>query len=275
MAQQAKLDATLARKHDMLCDSLCQFNRLAVAFSGGVDSTLLLKVAHNVLGHDVVAITGKSPSIPAREIAEASAFCKAEGIEHAIVETREFMIEGFDRNPPDRCYYCKRELLTCVREAAASRSIDVIAEGSNVDDEGDFRPGFRAVKEMHVISPLRDAGMGKDDIRALAKHLGLVVWDKPAFACLNTRFAYGDLITEEKLGMVDRAEDVLRNLGLLQVRVRVNGDSSRIEVPADDIERLTKAEVRNRIVDEFKRIGFTYISLDLQGYRTGSMNETL
>ncbi len=275
MAQEEKLDIVLAGKFDILCESLSEFGRMAVAFSGGVDSTLLLKAAHDVLGDDVIAVTGKSPSIPAREIEEARAFCQAEGIKHVVVDTHEFGIEGFDHNPPDRCYHCKRELFRCVRQAAAERDIWVIAEGSNLDDEGDYRPGFRAVKEMDVVSPLRGAGLGKADVRALAKFLGLAVWDKPAFACLNTRFAYGDLITEERLRMVDCAEDAVRDEGIAQVRVRVQGDTARIEVPPADIGRLVQPETRMRVVEALKQAGFAYISLDLQGYRIGSMNETL
>ena len=246
-----------------------------MAFSGGVDSSLLLKVAHDELGENVVAITGKSPSIPQRELEAVRAFCEVEGVRHLIVETHEFDIEGFDHNPPERCYLCKRELLSCIRTAAVEHGVEVILEGSNVDDDGDYRPGSRAVAEMHVESPLRDAGFTKADIRNLARQLGLPVWDKPAFACLNTRFAYGDIITPERLIMVDRAEEALQDEGFAYVRVRLKDETARIEVPERDIARIVEPEMRHRIVEALKGIGFTYVSLDLQGYRTGSMNETL
>ena len=275
MERRGKLDGELAVKFDMLCEALSECGRLAVAFSGGVDSTLLLKVAHDVLGDDVLAVTGRSPSIPAREIEGAQEFCRAEGIRHEIVDTHEFDIAGFDHNPPDRCYHCKRELFRCVREAASAHDIWVIAEGSNLDDDGDYRPGSRAVAEMDVVSPLRTAGLDKADVRELARFLGLAVWDKPAFACLNTRFAYGDLITAEHLAMVDRAEDALRDAGFAHVRVRMQDKTARIEVPETDIERLARPAVRRRVTAALKDIGFAYVSADLQGYRTGSMNETL
>ena len=272
---QKSIDLELARKFDILCESLSEFERIAVAFSGGVDSSLLLKVAFDVLGENVIAITGRSHSMPRRELEETIEFCKAYGIHQQIVDTHEFELEGFDRNPPDRCYQCKRELLTCIRDAASAHDIWVVAEGSNLDDQGDFRPGFRAVKELDVVSPLRGAGMTKADVRTLARYLGLTNWDKPAFACLNTRFAYGDHITFEKLEMVDKAESFLKEEGFKQVRVRVHGESARIEVPACDIERLVEPTKSSTVVDELKSIGFKFVSVDLEGYRIGSMNDTL
>ena len=249
--------------------------RMAVAFSAGVDSTLLLAVAHDVLGRDVLAVTGRSPAVPAREIEEAREFCRARGIRHVVVDTREFDIPGFERNPPERCYLCKRAIFSTLMEAAAGEGMSLIAEGSNLDDDGDYRPGFRAVQEMGVASPLREAGLSKADVRAIARHLGLSAWDKPAFACLNTRFAYGDLITPERLAMVDAAEEALRALGFAQVRVRVQDATARIEVAPGQLESAAAAGMRERIVAACKQAGFSYVALDLQGYRTGSMNEAL
>ena len=269
------LDPVLAGKFDILCETINEFDSIAVAFSGGVDSTLLLKVAHDVLGDDVLAVTGKSPSIPRREIEEASAFCNREHIRHSIVDTHEFDIDGFDHNPPDRCYHCKRELMSRIRAEAMAHDIWTIAEGSNLDDEGDYRPGSRAVREMDVISPLRAAGLTKEDVRTLARHLGLDVWNKPAYACLNTRFAYGDTITVERLSMVDAAESYIMGLGFRSVRVRMQDNTARIEVPEEDIERLTAPDSRRAVAGKLREIGFSYVSVDLQGYRTGSMNETL
>ena len=266
------LDQELQAKYDALRESLRQLGKVAVAFSAGVDSTLLLKVAHDELGDDVLAVTACAAAVPKREIEEARSFCCDEGVRHELVETHEFEIEGFDHNPPERCYLCKREILARIIDAASKRGFAILVEGSNCDDASDYRPGARAVTEAGVASPLRDAGFSKSDVRTLARHLGLTVWDKPAFACLNTRFAFGDLLSPERLEMVDEAEMFLRENGFTQVRVRVQGSVARIEVAPDEVGLIAGSKMRERVADELERIGFDCVSVDLRGYRMGSMN---
>ena len=246
---------------------------VAVAFSGGVDSTFLLKVAHDVLGDGAIAVTARSCSFPKRELDEAAAFCKKEGIKHIVVDSEELSIEGFAENPKNRCYLCKTELFTKMWKTVRELGIENIVEGSNMDDNGDYRPGLIAVAEQNIKSPLRYAGLCKDEIRELSKALGLPTWDKQSFACLSSRFVYGETITEEKLGMVDKAEQLLLDLGFTQVRVRIHDKMARIEVKKEEFPKIL--ENSDKIYDYLKSLGFTYVSLDLKGYRTGSMNETL
>ena len=254
---------------------LSELGGIAVAFSSGVDSTFLLKVAHDVLGAKVIAVTAKSCSFPQRELNEARAFCEQEGIEHIVIESEELSIEGFRQNPKNRCYLCKHELFSKIGEVAKEKGIAHIAEGSNLDDNGDYRPGLQAVAELGVKSPLRYAELTKDDIRALSKELGLSTWNKQSFACLSSRFVYGETITEEKLEMVDKAEQLLLDLGFHQVRVRIHGTIARIEVLPSEFEKLFQEEVRVLVIQTFKSLGFSYVTMDLGGYRTGSMNEVL
>ena len=267
-------DEMLNRKEKALRENLSALERVAVAFSAGVDSTLLLAIAQEVLGNNVLAVTARIPSVPMRELEESRTFCLEHGIRHVVVDAHVFEIPGFDNNPPDRCYLCKREILSCLQAAAHAEGFDVLVEGSNADDEGDFRPGKRAIEEAGLASPLLAAGFTKADVRALAKSKGLAVWNKPAFACLSTRFAFGEHITPERLNAVDAAEQWLSAQGFSQVRVRVRGSNARIEVASGEIERLGQPEMRTLAVTHLKQLGFSNVSIDPQGYRMGSMNQT-
>lgn len=265
----------LHEKKLKLEEYLKELGSIAVAYSSGVDSTFLLKVAKDVLKDNVIAVTARSASFPKRELDEATEFCKKEGIRQLFVDIDEMSIEGFRKNPVNRCYYCKHEVFTRITEAAVNCGIKYVAEGSNIDDNGDYRPGLKAVEELGIKSPLRYAGLTKSEIRALSKELGLPTWEKPSFACLASRFVYGEAITEEKLGMVDRAEQMLLDLGFKQFRVRVHGNIARIEVLPEEISKLMEETVRSAVYKRFKEIGFDYVTMDMAGYRTGSMNETL
>ena len=265
----------LNRKMTALQDYFTKLGSVAIAFSGGVDSTFMLKVAHDVLGDKALAVTASSCSFPTRELNEAKAFCARENIRHLVVKSEELDIEGFRHNPKNRCYLCKSELFGKIKKIAAENNIAYVAEGSNMDDNGDYRPGLRAIAELGIKSPLRDTGFYKSDIREVSKELGLPTWNKQSFACLASRFVYGELISEEKLQMVDKAEQLLLDLGFRQVRVRIHGKIARIEIMPEEFARRMVAEIRQKIIQEFAALGFAYTALDLQGYRTGYMNETL
>ncbi|MEN6375683.1 MAG: ATP-dependent sacrificial sulfur transferase LarE [Smithella sp.] len=252
-----------------------QLPSVAVAYSGGVDSTFLLKIAHDVLGDNVIAVTARSSTYPEREFREAAEFVQKMGIRHVVITSEELDITGFADNPPDRCYYCKRELLAKVIEVAHENNIRNVVEGSNVDDLGDYRPGMQAVRELGVGSPLRQAGLGKEEIRILSRKMDLPTWNKPAFACLASRFPYGQKITRDKLQVVDHAEQFLLDLGLRQVRVRHHGEIARIEVSPEERSFFFDKDLMDRIYEKFKQLGFMYTALDLKGYRTGSMNEVI
>ncbi|MCL2111035.1 MAG: ATP-dependent sacrificial sulfur transferase LarE [Clostridiales bacterium] len=265
----------LHKKHEQLKEYLRGLGSIAVAFSGGVDSTFLLKTAHEVLGDNVIAVTARSCSYPERELNEAVDFCKKQGIRHFICDSEELGIDGFSENPTNRCYLCKNELFNKIWAVAHEQGIEHVAEGSNMDDESDYRPGHIAVKEQGVKSPLRHAKLTKGEIRDLSKGMGLPTWDKQSFACLSSRFPYGESITAERLAMIDRAEQFLIDAGFRQVRVRYHGDLARIEADRDGFRLLEDEGLRERIYDEFRRIGFAYVASDLLGYRTGSMNEVI
>ena len=262
-------------KLNKLREIISGLGSLAVGFSGGVDSSFLLAVAHEILRDRVIAVTGVDASVPEREVNEAKAFCIDRGIRHILCTVDPLREEGYRNNSPDRCYFCKRGIFTEVKKIADEYGIEYMAEGSNMDDIGDYRPGLKAAAELSVKSPLREAGLYKKDIRLISKAMGLSTWSKPAYACLASRFVYGEEITEEKLHMIDRAEQFLIERGFFEERVRMHGNIARIEVPSADIPRLASDEVREAVHDEFKKLGFLFVTLDLKGYRTGSMNATL
>ena len=263
------------KKYQSLLTDLKLYPSLAVAFSAGVDSTFLLDCAHNVLGDRVTAFTAASCSFPERELLEAKKFCAEKKIRHIILNSEELNIPGFCDNPKNRCYLCKRELFEKIRSLSQQLKISHIAEGSNSDDNGDYRPGLKAIEELGILSPLRHAGLNKEEIRRLSFRQGLSTWNKQSFACLSSRFVYGEKITLTRLKMVERAEQLLLDLGFHQVRVRIHGMTARIEVNKDEIIKIFAPLIRDAISTEFHQIGFTFVTVDIDGYKTGSMNKTL
>jgi uncharacterized protein len=270
------MDQSIHEKYNHLKEVFQSMEKVLVAYSGGVDSTLLLRVARDTLGErNILAVTALSPLYPERELKEARKIARAMKIEHLLIESNEMEIQGFSENPPDRCYYCKRELFEKLMTLSKDRGIPFIIEGSTLDDEKDHRPGRRAILELGIRSPLKEAMFTKMDVRELSKTLGLTTWDKPSFACLASRFPYGEEINLGKLKMVDEAEGFLFGLGFKQVRVRHHANLARIEIYPEEIDRLMDGSLREKVVGQLKKIGYHYVTVDLQGFRSGSMNEVL
>ena len=265
----------LFSKLQSLEKTLIDMHSVLVAYSGGTDSTFLLKVAVNMLGDKAIGVTASSATYTPKELEEAAANAVIIGAHHIIVQTNELDNPNFASNPPDRCYYCKKELFTKLFALAEEYGLNYVIDGSNCDDEQDFRPGTGAAEEFRVKSPLRDAGFTKRDIRTLSKEMNLPTWDKPPLPCLATRFPYGSQITREKITRVACAEDFLANLGIRQLRVRDHDSIARIEVPRLNMPMFVDADICQKIIEKFKTLGYIYVTLDIQGYRMGSMNEPL
>lgn len=266
----------LQSKYSHLQSILRELGSVVIGYSGGVDSTLLLKVAVDTIGSNALAIIGKSATYPSREYEEAvrNALLMSARFEEVLTEETDNL--KFQENPIDRCYFCKTELFSKLNDIARERNIPWIADGTITDDLGDFRPGMKAKKEQNVRSPLLEANMSKADVRAISKHLNLPTWEKGSFACLSSRFPYGFPITKEALAKVDAAETLFRDLGFRYFRVRHHDEkTARIEVGKEELSRLFDEDLRSSIVNHLKQLGFTYVTLDLQGYRTGSMNEVI
>lgn len=268
------IDPRLADKLKHLERILAGLESAVVAFSGGVDSSLLLAVAVKVLGARALAVTAMSETYPERELIEARSLAGQLGVRHSEVVSEELDIPEFKDNPRNRCYYCKKELFAKLREIADQEGLAHVLDGTNLDDRSDHRPGRQAAEELGVRSPLEEAGFTKADIRALSRHLGLSSWDKPAFACLSSRFPYGTAITAERVGQVGRAEEALREVGFRVLRVRYHDTVARLELGPDEFEQAV-GPLREEVIRIVKAAGFTYVSVDLQGYRTGAMNEAV
>ena len=266
------MDPLLLDKTNNLKTLLADMGGCVIGFSGGVDSTLLFAVAAEVLGQRVLAVTATSETYPVRELNEARDLATRIGGRHRVIVSEELDIPEFRHNPRNRCYYCKHELFGKLRAIADQEGLPHVLDGTNLDDRGDHRPGRQAAGEIGVRSPLEEAGFTKQDIRDLSREMGLPTWDKPAFACLSSRFPYGTAITAERVRTVGQAEESLRELGFRTLRVRYHGDVARLELGPDEFAQAV-GDVRDEVVERVKRAGFAYVALDLQGYRSGSMNE--
>jgi len=265
----------LAAKQSLLDEHLRSLGRTLVAYSGGVDSAFLAWAAHQALGSNMLAVIADSPSLARTQLADATAFAAEAGIPLEIIVTAELDRPEYARNDASRCFHCKDELFTTMEEFRSRRGFDAIAYGVNLDDQGDFRPGQQAAEQHHVAAPLRQAGLTKQDIRELARAAGLRIWDKPASACLSSRIEYGREVTREALSVVEQGEDALHALGFRQVRVRHHGDIVRIEIAREELTRALSPEMAAEFTRIFKALGFKFVTLDLEGFRSGSMNTLL
>ncbi|MCI0360180.1 MAG: ATP-dependent sacrificial sulfur transferase LarE [Planctomycetaceae bacterium] len=265
---------SLDEKRADLLAALARLESCAVAFSGGVDSAVVAKAAALALGERAVAVTGTSASLASGELEQAQQLARLIGIRHVVLHTHELDSGDYTRNAPDRCFHCKTELYSRLAELLPRLGVRTIVNGANADDLGDYRPGMQAAANHAIASPLAECGLAKSDVRELAAAWGLPVWDKPATPCLSSRIAYGEEVTPERLAMIDRAEQYLRGLGLREFRVRYHkGDMARIEVPLAELPRLVEASERQNVTAEFRRLGFKFVTLDLEGFRSGSLNQ--
>ncbi|MBW2634230.1 MAG: ATP-dependent sacrificial sulfur transferase LarE [Deltaproteobacteria bacterium] len=267
--------STTLKKYNILKGLISKMNSAAIAFSGGVDSTFLLKVCSDVQGFDALAVTAKSETFPKRELEQAKFLARQMPVTHVIIQSEELNIPGFTDNPPDRCFMCKNELFSKVKQLADEYGLAWVFDGSNADDADDFRPGRKAAKDLGVRSPLEESKLGKKEIRVLSKAIGLPTWNKPSYACLSSRFPYFSKISRAALKQVEKAESYLSQFGMRVFRVRHHGTMARLELGKDEMRCLWQGNTRNQIVNYLKSIGYSYIAVDLEGYRSGSMNETL
>jgi uncharacterized protein len=266
-------EPSLIAQRDRLLETLRSYGRVAVAYSGGIDSTVVAQAAQLASGEDAIAVTAVSDSLASGELEEAQALARQIGIRHRLIRTEEFADPNYLRNQPDRCYFCKSELYGRLSGLLGELGVDVIASGANTDDLGDHRPGMRAAAENGVRHPLQECGLSKADVRGLARAWGLPTWDKPATPCLSSRIAYGEEVSPERVRMIDQAEQWLRRQGLRLLRVRYHkGDMARIEVPLDELPRLVQPGVRDELISNFRGLGFKFVTLDLEGFRSGSLN---
>jgi len=266
---------TLEKKLESLEDILARMKSVLIAYSGGVDSTFLLKVARDALGEKAVAAMAISPIYPSSELEMARKMAKRLRVRLILIHTKELTNENFCQNSLERCYFCKKELFSRLSKIASKYNLSFILDGSNYDDSSDFRPGTKAAEEFGVRSPLQEVLLTKEDIRLLSKKMHLSTWNKPSLACLSSRIPYGEKITEEKLRRIEKAENFLKDLGIKQLRVRDHNNIARVEVMREDMLKLFQGSVADRIITRFKDLGYTYVTLDLEGYRIGSMNEVL